>query len=101
MKPSSQSLPDSCDFLIIGGGSAGAIIARRLADANIGSVVLLEAGINDEDNPTLQNLSLLDSQNDQTEWGFLAYPLRSRNNRIHYSRAKMLGGCGITMTVLF
>jgi len=94
MKTSNQSLPENCDYLVIGGGSAGAIIARRLADANIGRVVLVEAGINDQDDPALQNLSLLDNQGDHTEWGFLAYPVADRNNRIHYSRAKMLGGCG-------
>ena len=94
MTISRQILPASCDYLIVGGGSAGAVIARRLGDANIGSVVLLEAGINDESDPALQNLSLLDSQSDHTEWGFLAYPVADRNNRIHYSRAKMLGGCG-------
>ena len=41
-----------CDFLIVGGGSAGCILARRLADANIGTVILLEAGDSDEDNPS-------------------------------------------------
>ena len=94
MKTSRQSLPADCDYLVVGGGSAGAIIARRLADAGIGNVVLLEAGINDEGDAALQNLSLLESQSNLTEWGFLAYPIAGRDNRIHYSRAKMLGGCG-------
>ncbi len=34
-----QSHAQYGDYLIIGGGGTGAIIARKLADANIGSVV--------------------------------------------------------------
>ncbi len=84
----------NCDYLVIGGGSAGAIIARRLADAQIGKVILLEAGMNDEGKSALQELSLLDQQGDETEWGFLAKPVANKNNQIDYARAKMLGGCG-------
>lgn len=88
------SLPKRCDYLIIGGGSAGSIIARRLVDANIGHVVLLEAGKNDEGDNKLTDLSLLDQQSEETEWGFTALPISGKTNEIHYSRAKMLGGCG-------
>ncbi len=83
-----------CDYLVIGGGSAGCIIARRLADADAGSVVLLEAGRADEQDPAILDLSRLDSQGAETEWEFLARPVSSLPNRIRYSRAKMLGGCG-------
>lgn len=88
------SLPQSCDYLIIGGGSAGAILARRLADANIGEIVLIEAGVNDYGKTEIEHLSRLDQQTDATEWGFTAYPVSDRENQIHYARAKMLGGCG-------
>ena len=82
------------DYLIIGGGSAGSIIARRLAEANIGSVLLIEAGKSDENDPAITHLSRLDEQSDETEWGFTASPTIAGHNDIHYSRAKMLGGCG-------
>jgi len=36
------------DYIIIGGGGAGAVLARRLADQTNASVALLEAGPNDE-----------------------------------------------------
>jgi choline dehydrogenase-like flavoprotein len=36
------------DYIIIGGGGAGAVLARRLADQTKASVALLEAGPNDE-----------------------------------------------------
>lgn len=46
MRPTEQY-----DYIVVGGGSAGCIAAARLADANIGSVLLLEAGDPAEHNP--------------------------------------------------
>ena len=83
-----------CDFLVIGGGSAGCVVARRLADAGIGAVTLLEAGMSDEDTPELLDLSLLDQQTEETDWGFSAIPVRGNPRKIRYDRARMLGGCG-------
>lgn len=83
-----------CDYLVIGGGSAGAILARRLAEADVGKVVLLESGISDENNRAFLDLSLLDQQGPETEWGFSANPVSGGVHQIQYSRAKMLGGCG-------
>lgn len=83
-----------CDYLIIGGGSAGAIIARRLADANIGSVILLEAGRNDEGDPAMVDLSRLDDQTDATDWGFRASTFTGGPADLNYPRARVLGGCG-------
>ena len=39
------------DYIVVGGGSAGCITAARLAEADIGSVLLLEAGEPAEHNP--------------------------------------------------
>ena len=39
------------DYIVVGGGSAGCITAARLAEANMGSVLLLEAGDPAEHNP--------------------------------------------------
>lgn len=83
-----------CDYLIIGGGSAGSILARRLADAGIGDVLLVEAGRSDENDPTMLELARLGEQTKETEWGFLAAPQRGGPPLIKYSRAKVLGGCG-------
>ena len=39
------------DYIIVGNGSAGAILARKLSDKHHKKVLVLEAGINQDDNP--------------------------------------------------
>lgn len=82
------------DYIVIGGGSAGSVIARRLADAEIGSVLLIEAGPADEGVPAMMDISRLFELDAGTDWGFLAEPTRHSGRQLTYSRARMLGGCG-------
>ena len=82
------------DYVVVGGGSAGAIIARRLADADVGRVALIEAGPVDEGVPCLMDISKLAEQPADLDWGFLASTMAHLPPRLNYSRAKVLGGCG-------
>ena len=82
-----------CDYLVIGGGAAGCIIARRLAENPSTRVILLEAGKTDEGDPLATDLSLLDQQDESYDWGYHAHPVSHREQEIEYNRAKMLGGC--------
>lgn len=41
------------DYIVVGGGSAGSIVAARLAEARLGRVLLLEAGGNEDDHPEI------------------------------------------------
>jgi choline dehydrogenase-like flavoprotein len=84
---------ETCDYLIIGGGSAGCILARRLADATRGRIILIEAGKADEGDPKAVLMSRLDDQTGDYDWGFKAAPLPGGPHTLTYSRAKMLGGC--------
>lgn len=85
--------PTECDYLIIGGGVAGCVIARRLADRTSARIILLEAGRSDEGDPAATDLSRLDDLDDSYDWGFRASPLSGSAPELSYSRAKMLGGC--------
>ena len=82
-----------CDFLIIGGGAAGCILARRLAERTPGRIILLEAGKSDEGDPAALLLSRLDEQTADYDWGLMASVLPGGPANLNYSRARILGGC--------
>lgn len=82
-----------CDFLIIGGGSSGCIIAKRLAEKSAGRIILLEAGKKDEGDAAATDLARLDDQTDDYDWGFKAATLAGSKPELNYARARILGGC--------
>ena len=86
-------MTEFCDFLIIGGGSAGCIMARRLAERSAGRIILLEAGKSDEGDGAATDLSRLDEQTAAYDWGFKASTLADAKPELNYARAKILGGC--------
>jgi choline oxidase len=82
-----------CDYLIIGGGSSGCVVAKRLAERSLGRIILLEAGKSDEGDPAAIDLKRLDEQTPDYDWGFTATTLRDGTAELKYARAKLLGGC--------
>ncbi|MEM8652076.1 MAG: GMC family oxidoreductase [Pseudomonadota bacterium] len=82
-----------CDFLIVGGGAAGCIVARRLAENTSLRVILIEAGRSDENDPAAMDLSRLEEQDETYDWNFLAQTMSGAAAPIEYARARMLGGC--------
>lgn len=81
------------DYVVVGGGSSGAVVAYRLAEAGK-SVALLEAGPSDEGLPQVLEIknwqSLLGSELD---YDYTIEPQVRGNGLIRHSRAKVLGGC--------
>ena len=82
-----------CDYLVVGGGAAGCIVARRLAEDPSVKVILLEAGRVDEGDPLATDLSRLEEQDDSYDWGYRAVPTTGSAHEMLYNRARMLGGC--------
>ena len=85
----------SFDYIIVGAGSAGSVLANRLTrDPDI-NVLLLEAG--GDDNWIWIHIPvgyLYCIGNPRTDWMYRTEPDEGLNGRsIHYARGKVLGGC--------
>lgn len=83
------------DYIIVGGGSAGAVLARRLADDPATSVLLIEGGAAFEDDPKVRYLSesLALSGNERYDYDYPLVTQERGNSLLRMSRARMLGGC--------
>ncbi|HYB56779.1 MAG TPA: choline dehydrogenase [Alphaproteobacteria bacterium] len=85
----------SFDYVIVGAGSAGCVLANRLsADANT-TVLLLEAGGKDNYLWIHIPIGYLYTQNNpRTDWCFKTEPEAGLNGRaLNYPRGRVLGGC--------
>ena len=85
----------SFDYVIIGGGSAGCVLANRLSESPTTTVALLEAGGKDNHIWTRIPVGYLFCMgNPRTDWGFATEPIKGLNSRsLAYPRGRVLGGC--------
>ncbi len=95
------------DYIVIGAGSAGGIVASRLAEDPDVTVLLLEAGGTDRTTfirkPGMISLVQQVKQLKQKfDWGFTTVPQPHLNDRrIPYTRGKVLGGSSSVNGMLY
>jgi choline dehydrogenase len=90
-------MPDTYDFIVVGGGSAGSCISNRLSENPDVKVLTLEAGPADRPADLAENISnpsiwytLLGSK---VDWGYQSVPQPGLGGRVTYEpRGKIPGG---------
>jgi choline dehydrogenase len=88
-----SALRPSYDYIVVGSGASGSVVAARLAENPGIQVLLLEAGGEDLKSSILITETWFLNQGTELDWSFAAEPSPTVNNRrIQQAAGKALGG---------
>jgi choline dehydrogenase len=92
----SRGVSETYDFIVVGGGSAGAVIAARLSEDPTVRIALIEAGDRPPERELMPAACASLQLDPETDWMFWADPgkagLGLKNRQMRTPRGKMLGG---------
>jgi choline dehydrogenase-like flavoprotein len=93
---------DSYDYIVVGAGSAGCVLANRLsADPSV-SVLLIEAGGSDRSPKVKIPAAFPEQFHTKLDWDFATEPEPHVDERsLYMPRGKMLGGCSSMNAMLY
>ncbi|XP_063833151.1 glucose dehydrogenase [FAD, quinone] [Ostrinia nubilalis] len=105
-RPFNQKLlNEKYDFVIVGGGSAGSVLANRLTEIEGWNVLLLEAGGHETDISDVPLLSLY-LHKSKLDWKYRTQPQDTAcqamiDKRCSWTKGKVLGGSSVLNTMLY
>ncbi|MGH2890793.1 MAG: GMC family oxidoreductase [Solirubrobacteraceae bacterium] len=89
------------DFLVVGGGTAGAVVAARLSQDPDASVGLVEWGPSDQTEPRALDLrSWFQMMESEYDLDYRSVTQDRGNSHIRQARARILGGCSSHNTMI-
>ena len=90
------------DYIIIGAGSAGCVLANRLSTNPENKVLLLEAGAPDRKLEIQIPAGYAKLHRSEVDWGFETEPqAQLYDRRVYLPRGKTLGGCSSTNAMAY
>lgn len=100
-----QHISAEYDFIVIGAGSAGAVVANRLSEVPNWKVLLIEAGPDENEISDTPSLAAY-LQLSKLDWAYKTKPSNSsclgmNNNRCNWPRGKVLGGSSVLNYMIY
>lgn len=93
---------DEFDYAVVGGGTAGAVVAARLSEDPSRQVCLIEAGPSDlAYDEVLKLRRWLELLGGPLDYGYRSTVQPNGNSHIVHSRARVLGGCSSHNTMIW
>jgi choline dehydrogenase len=90
------------DYVVVGTGSAGSVVADRLSADERNRVLILEAGPEDKDRRIHMPVTWLQLFRSRFDWDYLTEPQPALNGRrIYWPRGKTLGGSSSTNAMMW
>lgn len=104
-RPDNTPLLPEYDFIVVGGGSAGAVVASRLSEIPEWNVLLIEAGM-DEPTGTQVPSMFLNFLGSDIDWGYSTEPetdacLNENEAKCYWPRGKVLGGTSVMNGMMY
>ncbi|KAG8178922.1 hypothetical protein JTE90_014128 [Oedothorax gibbosus] len=100
-----ETFQEEYDFIVVGAGSAGSVVASRLSELPCVKVLLLEAG---KSPPVITDVPAVWGSFMKTDidWNFKTVPQKNTasshiNNRVRWPRGRALGGSSILNAMLY
>jgi choline dehydrogenase len=92
---------ESVDYVIVGAGSAGCVLANRLTEDPAARVLLLEAGGEDSDDMIHIPAAFASLFKTKWDWNYETVEQKHTGKTAYWPRGKMLGGCSSMNAMIY